>query len=72
MEAGKTMMLKKLVEEIIKDNDYTVSRIARETGLAKGVIKRIKSGETIEPQYKTALKLLNLYFYLQYKSSKLP
>jgi hypothetical protein len=64
------MTLKSLIEEIIKDNDYTVSRIAKETGIAKGALMRIKSGKTIEPRYNTALKLLTLYFTLQYKGDK--
>lgn len=63
------MSLKRLVEEILSYNDYTEERIAEEIGVSKRTIKRIRKGETLDPQYKTIARLLSLYYVIQYQKT---
>ena len=67
------MRLKQLIEDILRNRscDYTIRRIAKETGLAESTIKRIKSGQIKEPRHKTAILLLSLYFTIQQRKNKL-
>jgi hypothetical protein len=64
-------MLHQIVEDIIKNHGHTIKCIAKETGLSEKTIRLIYSKKISNPRSKTTLRLLNLYFALQYRKSLL-
>jgi hypothetical protein len=64
-------MLHQILEDIIKNYRYTIKRIAKHTGLSEKTIRLIKSKKINHPRNQTTLKLLNLYFALQYRKTLL-
>jgi len=64
-------MLHQIIEDIIKNHGQTIKRISKETGLSEKTIRLITAKKTNNPRSQTTLKLLNLYFSLQYRKSLL-
>ncbi len=56
-----------LIEAILKQSSYSETQLAREVGMTKLAIKRLRQGLVKDVRYQEGARLMSLYLSLQHK-----